>query len=274
MKPRLPHRTMNLPLLVLGACAAAVSAAALGGAAGTPQGGDRRLRTEAYSADEIYRLRGYAGYQIDVEFESGESFVGLGAGDLDSLGFAAEGNHLFLKPRAAAIETNLTVLTTRRTYRFEYSASAGRPDASLDDVIYVLRFTYPPLEGTPAAALERRLAAAPAAARHNLSYGYRGSPQLKPVSVWDDGIQTRLRFEGRAELPAVFVRNDDGTESLVNFTVESDELVVHRVARRFVVRRGALRGCIVNEDFTGGGERLSSGTVAPDVERATRGERP
>ena len=84
-------------------------------------------------------------------------------------------------------------------------------------------------------------------------------------------MQTRLRFGARHELPAIFVRNGDGSESLANFTIDAGELTVHRVARHFVVRRGGLSGCIVNEDFSGTGERLGSGTVAPEVERVTRG---
>jgi type IV secretion system protein VirB9 len=255
--------------------AAAVLAQAPGVAAGgserTP---DPRIRVAPYAADEVYRLRGYAGYQIDLEFEPGESFVGLGAGDLESLAFAAQANHLFLKPRAAGVDTNLTVLTNRRTYHFDYSAAEHRPDPGTLDVIYALRFVYLPPEHAPEVSVdstERRLADASAARWHNREYGYRGSPQLKPESAWDDGVQTRLRFGARSELPALFVRNDDGSESLLNFTVEADEVIVHRVARQFVVRRGRLEGCIVNQGFTGAGERLHSGTVAPDVERATRG---
>ena len=87
-------------------------------------------------------------------------------------------------------------------------------------------------------------------------------------------MQTRLRFGPRRELPAIFVRNDDGSESLVNFTIEQGDVIVHRVGRQFIVRRGRLTGCIVNEDFTGAGERLESGTVTPAVERVTRGVRP
>jgi type IV secretion system protein VirB9 len=84
-------------------------------------------------------------------------------------------------------------------------------------------------------------------------------------------VQTRLSFASQQELPAIFVRNDDGSESLVNFDIEGRELVVQRVARRFTLRRGRLTGCIVNQGFTGMGERLDSGTVAPAVERVTRG---
>ena len=232
---------------------------------------DARIRVLVYATDEVYRLKGYVGYQIDLEFESGETFVGLGTGDLDSLTFAAQDNHLFLKPRAGGADTNLTVLTTRRSYHFDYTTTERRPDPSFGDVIYVLRFVYPPQRSDQAAvAVEHELAAAPATRWHNLDYNYRGSSELKPVSAWDDGVQTRLRFDSHAELPAIFVRNDDGGESLVNFTVDAGELVIHRIARQLTVRRGHLYGCILNHGYAGSGERLESGTVAPAVKRTTR----
>jgi type IV secretion system protein VirB9 len=232
---------------------------------------DARIRVLVYAADEVYRLKGYVGYQVDLEFERGEAFVGLGTGDLDSLTFATQDNHLFLKPRAGGVDTNLTVLTTRRTYHFDYTSTERRPDPSLGDVIYVLRFVYPAQHAARTAeAVERELVTAPRARWHNLDYGYRGSPELKPVSTWDDGVQTRVRFDAHQELPAIFIHNDDGSESLVNFSVDAGEVVVQRVARQLTVRRGRLQGCIVNRGFTGSGERLESGTVAPQVERATR----
>jgi type IV secretion system protein VirB9 len=237
---------------------------------------DNRIRTVVYATDEVYRLRGYAGYQIDLEFEAGESFVGLGAGDVEGLTFGAEGNHLFLKPRAAGIATNLTIITSRRTYHFDYQASERRPDSGVAEVVYVMRFAYAP---APAAAtagpsLDQSFVQAVAARPHNLHYGYRGSPGLKPLSAWDDGVQTHLTFGARQELPAIFVRNDDGTESLVNFSIDADEVTVHRISRELQVRRGALSGCIVNEAFAGSGEQLRSGTIAPSVERAARSVAP
>jgi len=41
---------------------------------------------------------------------------------------------------------------------------------------------------------------------------------------------------------------------LVNFTVDNDEAVIHRVARSFVLRRGKLVACIQNRSFDGGEE--------------------
>ena len=36
-------------------------------------------------------LKGFVGYQTDLEFETGETFVGLGAGDIDGISFVAAG---------------------------------------------------------------------------------------------------------------------------------------------------------------------------------------
>jgi type IV secretion system protein VirB9 len=271
LSPATPARMRGSALGVCVLCGALLPAHTRAVPASAAESADARIRVLVYAADEIYRLQGYVGFQIDLEFESGETFVGLGTGDLDSLTFAAQDNHLFLKPRAGGVDTNLTVLTSRRTYHFDYTASDRRPDPAFGDVIYVLRFAYAPQRSErAAAALEHELASAPARRWHNLSYGYRGSTQLKPTSAWDDGVQTRLRFDPHEELPALFVRNDDGTESLTNFTVDAGELVVHRIARQFVVRRGGLQGCIFNDAFSGSGQRLESGTVAPAVERITR----
>jgi len=226
-----------------------------------------------YSGDEVYRLRGYAGYQIDLEFEPGESFVGLGAGDVEALAFVAQANHLFIKPKAINVRTNLTVLTTRRSYHFDYTVAAAPPDPDHLDVTYVLRFLYPKSmspEPAPAPSADSALAQAPATRVRHADYWYCGRATLQPLAAWDDGVHTHLQFNPRVELPALFVRNDDGSESLVNFNVEHGEVVIHRIARQFMVRRGKLTGCIVNKDFAGSGEALSSGTVAPEVERATR----
>jgi type IV secretion system protein VirB9 len=233
---------------------------------------DSRIRAAPYSADEVYVLKGFVGYQTDLEFETGESFVGLGAGDIDGLSFVAENNHLFLKPKAAKIGTNLTILTSRRTYQFDYSASATQPDASLA-VTYVLRFTYPvsPKEGSEPS--ESAFAAESHKPR-NMDYWYCGDASIEPVAASDDGVHTRLTFAAKAEQPAIFVLNEDGSESLLNFSMDEGDVIVHRVARRLILRRGHLAGCVVNKGYTGSGERLKSHTVSEDVERTTPGARP
>lgn len=232
---------------------------------------DPRIRTALYSRDEVYELVGFVGYQTDLEFEAGETFVGLGAGDIEGLSFVAADNHLFLKPKAAKVGTNLTILTSRRTYQVDYAASVQRPDATAE-VTYVLRFTYPAVAGSADAAA--KALDEPSRRPKNIDYWFCGDPSLKPVSASDDGVHTRLTFPAKAEEPAVFVLNEDGSESLLNFSIDEGDVVLHPVARRFILRRGNLAACIVNKGFTGSGEDLKSHTTAAGVERTTKGARP
>lgn len=237
---------------------------------------DSRIRSAQYDANQVYRLHGFVGYQIDLEFETGESFVGLGAGDIEGLAYFGQDNHLFLKPKAAKVATNLTVLTNRRQYQIDYTALAQHPLLSDPDVIFALRFTYPPMpskEAEEAAArhIDSDLASASTQRPQNIDYWYCGGPTLRPIRASDDGVHTRLKFAANADLPAIFVRGDDGSESLLNFSMDDGDIIIHRVAHQFILRRGKLTACVVNRGYGGGGIRLDSGTVTPEVERRVQG---
>ncbi len=240
---------------------------------------DQRIRTALYSPDEVYRLYGFVGFHLDLEFEEGETFVALSGGDLGALTYSAHDNVLTLKPKVARTEMNLAVSTTKRRYYFEYSATAQEPFFS-DSAMYAVRFTYPARHPTAADGLtpeervRQELARASANRTQNIDYWFCGNPSVRPIAASDDGIHTRLTFAPKRELPALFVKNDDGSESLLNFSLEQGDVIIHRVAARFLVRRGNLTGCIVNKGFVGSGERLGSGTVAPDVIRERKEMRP
>lgn len=242
---------------------------------------DSRVRVVAYNPDDVVRLQGYVGYQIHLQFAEGEEFVSLGSGDVGGFDIGTERNHFFIKPKQERVSTNLTVLTNRRAYQLDYSvAKAPSNPGAVKEMVYSLRFIYPQDEARRAAAeLERQRADAQlnqavVSRPRNDDYWFCGSPSLKPLVAFDDGVQTRLKFPSRAEFPAIFVKNDDGSESLLNFNVDSDEVVIHRVSRKFVLRRGQLVGCIVNQSFEGGGERLNTNTVVPGVQRQTKGVNP
>ncbi|MGR4871137.1 P-type conjugative transfer protein VirB9 [Variovorax sp. LARHSF232] len=269
-----------MPAAVL-ACSLGLTAPS-GVAATLPPAGkvDARVRTVAYNPDDVLVLHGYVGYQIHLQFAEGEEFVNLGSGDNAAFDVGAERNHFFIKPKEARASTNLTVLTNRRAYHFDYVVSASAPSgAAARRMVYSIRFTYPEDEARALAAeAERRRTDArmnQASDRpRNMNYWFCGSESLKPMSAYDDGVQTRLRFQARSEFPAMFVQNDDGSESLLNFNVEDDEVVIHRVARRFVMRRGQLVGCVVNRSFAGGGARSATNTNVPGVQRSTAGGEP
>ncbi|MCC7464512.1 MAG: TrbG/VirB9 family P-type conjugative transfer protein [Gammaproteobacteria bacterium] len=238
---------------------------------------DSRIRTAIFNPGEVYRLYAHVGYALELIFEEGESGAGQAGGDLDAIALAWHDNRVIIKPKAARVGTNLIIYTNRRAYRFDYSASVRRPDPATEPVMYAVQFIYPAMYATPkpttsndAANVARALGAGGSERAQNIDYWFCGSSSLKPQGASDDGVHTRLKFGSRREVPAVFVRNEDGTESLLNFSMEGANMVIHRVAPKFILRRGALTACLVNKGYAGSGEHLPSGTVAPGVDRERR----
>lgn len=232
---------------------------------------DARLWTVQYDPDTVLSVTALVGYHIDFEFAPNETFVNLGAGDTATVDVGAEGNHLFLKPKAVTAGTNLTVVTTRRTYHLDYRVARRREDLLPSDWVYAIRFHYPT---PPSAVAPTPPVELTNPATRNTNYWFCGDASLAPTAAVDDGVRTRLEFAPRTELPAVFVKSADGAESLVNFHVEDGVVVIHRIAERFVLRRGQSVGCIENRSFDRTGVALPTGTVSPAAVRSTREEGP
>ena len=192
------------------ALAIAVLTLAAGRAGGEtlPRAGpiDPRIRTAAYSPDQVYRLYGFVGFHIDLEFEPGETFEALSGGDLEGLTYSAHANVLTLKPKVARTEMNLAVTTSKRRYYFEYSVSPRRPDPLSSDVMYAVRFNYPPTPASPDGLTdEERIALELAKGRdgrpRNSDYWFCGNAAVKPVGAFDDGVQTRITFARAGRAP-------------------------------------------------------------------------
>lgn len=231
---------------------------------------DPRVREVIYDPNDVIRLIGYEGYQTHLKFAEGEEFIGLGSGDTGGLDVASDGNDTWIKPKAVIVRTNFDVKTNMRVYHFDYQARKNLPKNRYA-MIFSIQFRYPDDEARQRtsryahAQLRHKLGAAAHGANRN--YWYCGSPSLKPIEAYDDGVQTYIRFNAYAEFPAIFVENEDETEALVNFNVEDDEVIVHRIAHRLIIRRGDLVGCIENRHFTGGGKRLSTQTTQQGIVR-------
>ena len=198
---------------------------------------DTRIRHVLFDPDEVVRLEGYVGYQIHLQFAPEERFVQLAAGNTAAVDVGTEGPHVMLKPRLPSVETNFTLLTNLRVYHFVYRATRIAPGVTPPDMIWSLRYEY---SVPPALAVSE--AAKPVVRNEN--YRSCGRKSLWPTSVYDDGQLTHLQFARQTEWPAVFAVGTEGEEQLVNFHVSGDEMVLHRVADRWVLRRGKAKACL------------------------------
>lgn len=231
---------------------------------------DRRIHYVTYDPDEVVTVEAVVGVVTHVVLESGESYVTHAFGDGKAWDFAVKGNHYFLKAVAANADSNLTIVTDRRSYHFNLTlASATDAPATFE-----VTFRYPDSDARKKREETRRRdleeGFGERGGHANLAYSMSGDLDIAPVNAWDDSEFTYFKFPGNRDIPAVYMVDVEGTESIVNrhgAGPANEIVVVHRVAARWVLRLGTRVLAVWNDAYDAEGRRNVTRTASPDVKR-------
>lgn len=261
------------------------SALALDTPRSAPQ--DSRIRFVDYQPYNITKVVGTLRSSVQIEFAADEEIVHVALGNSVAWEVAPAGNILFLKPRENQPVTNISVVTTRRdgstrSYQMELTVRDGSVQAGQNTYFYV-KYRYPADEAerrrqeaairtqaAQAGEADRVLALHEAYGPRNWRYSAQGTQALEPQAVYDNGKVTTFAFAGNQEMPAIYMENSDGTESLVPKSVDGNLVLVHAISRKFILRRGGDVLCVFNEAYDRVGINPETNTTSPSVERVVK----
>jgi type IV secretion system protein VirB9 len=218
-----------------------------------------------YNAEEVVQLELAVGIAAHIVLEPGEQYMTHAFGDAKAWEFRARDNHVFLKAVAPDADGNLTVLSDRRSYHFALKL-AGTASAGVYEVI----FDYPDSGRAKAEQEEVERAWSPPPKKVNLSYSMSGDEDIAPVNAWDNGEFTYFKFPGNRDIPAIYMVDADGAESIVNRHSSggaSDIVVVQRVAPQWVLRLGSRVLGVWNDAYDSFGRRNETRTASQEVKR-------
>lgn len=210
---------------------------------------DQRVRIVRYVPDQVVRLDATLGFVVTLFFGEDERIENVAVGD--SLGWQITPNRrarvLFVKPNERATATNMTVVTTLRSYNFDLRAVAS---SRARQPLFSLRFDYP----APAKAVLATPAITPPSPPEppqevNKAYSFSGSSQGLPERVFDDGVSTLFVFPAGVDYPAIFAVDPDNKEAVVNIAQRDGFVIVDRLASAFVLRRGQQVTRIINDGY-------------------------
>ncbi|MBO9196035.1 TrbG/VirB9 family P-type conjugative transfer protein [Rhizobium sp. 16-449-1b] len=214
---------------------------------------DPRIRSLPYSAEQVFLVTGTYGLVTTILFGSDEDITQVVAGDTVSWQIltSADRRSLTLKPMEKDAATNLSVVTTKRTYSFDLRVNDSK---AMQNQTFKLRFTYPEdagLKGTAELWKQAQDAQRNPNIKNirrdkvNYDYGFKGSDGAKPLWVFDDGLKTFMKFTG--DIPAIFIVDGRRRESLVNYRREADYIVIDKVSRQWTLRFGTeAETCLFN----------------------------
>lgn len=221
------------------------------------QADDPRLVERLYDPATVVTINGKTKVQATIRFGDDEVIENVAIGDSNAWQVTPNkrANLLFVKPLSPTAVTNMTVVTNRYTYLFDLVANPrSKP-------LYVLKFLYPDLPeeddeaqladvGEGASTVEMAAASDPYAvadpAQLNFDWSGAGDTQLLPTRTYDDGNATFLTWPAGQPVPAILVKDHEGTEGPVNFTVRGDTIVVDGVPREIVLRSGDDTATLIN----------------------------
>lgn len=225
-----------------------------GFAAGTPRpiGGENRIKIVNYTPNTVYKFTGHYEFQSIIEFGADEEIQTISMGTPTPWQIVPAVNRIFLKPVEDEATTNMTVITNKRMYFFEMHAEEAN-GVQDDNLNFVVKFVYPEQynlgTGTVTQVQAQNGPDLSKPEQYNFEYRISGKGNdIEPLQVFDDGEFTYFKFRDiNAELPAIFLVDNQGNEGLVNYRQQGGYIIVERVASRFTLRHGADTICVFNE---------------------------
>lgn len=244
---------------------------------------DSRIKTLVYNPNEVFELKFFYGYQSFIEFADGEEIEMISIGESFAWRITPAGKRLFIRPLEIAAHTNMTVITSKRTYHFDIKSGEYNGKAD-EELVYTVRFYYPQL-GQPLPIPPQLVKPAPpklppkpvrriVKTRHpkikisdpmddprvlalegnphnrklNFLYSMAGqSNNIVPLMTYDDGVETFFEFPGKNKIIPSFATVDDfGVETPVRHMLRDDFVVIPVVAKQITLRYGPSLLCVYN----------------------------
>lgn len=236
---------------------------------------DHRIRYVTYNVADVVQIETVLGVATHIILEEGEQYITHAFGDSDAYAFAHKGRHIFIKPKAELANTNLIVVTDKRSYKFRLQFRNDRAGAT-----YELAFHYPDTntqkseENNQRSAIERGFHLS--VKGYNLSYTMSGNQDIAPINAWDNGRITYFKFPANMDMPSIYVVDAEGNESLIPRTVVGDSndiIAVHKVNPKWLIRLGKRALAVFNESYDPNGIPNTTGTISPAVHRVNKGGR-
>lgn len=261
---------------------------------------DPRVLCVDYDEDAVLELTAFIGFQTTIYFAPNERIKDHGMGYSSAWTYTelTDKNGFFIKPSKLNPDTNLTVITSKHKYQFnlkmrdkgkaapdivelEKKEGKGKGEFAVmalpPNYIFSLKFRYPledaefKLEGKVAgkasSQVKTDLETANRKKYRNNNYWLQGSEEIAPSAAWDNSTFTYFSFPPNMGLPNVYVVTSDGVESIVDRHMENDVVVVHTVARKFILRRGAQVAAVYNNSYDQFGIENATKTASQKVKR-------
>lgn len=247
---------------------------------------DDRMQYINYNGSDVTEIRAKDGFVTAISFADDETIEDIAVGFSGGWDVKDNRNNVYIRPKAlqqgengffepkaGEWDTNLLIVTNKRSYAFDLKLVNDNKDRSA----YFMKFAYPTeeqlkrnAEAKAKAEKNREIAKQKAeqaeaeavnqslnkfTVPRNWDYTMRvgkDSREIAPKFAYDDGVRTYIGFDTTNSIPSVFyyqgeqeMMSNTSVKKQGNYTV----IVVHKTASRFILRSGEQVVGVINYGF-------------------------
>jgi type IV secretion system protein VirB9 len=226
---------------------------------------DSRIKTIVYNPNEVVELTFHYGFQSFIELEEGEEIEIISLGESFPWKITPVGRRIFIRPMQINTNTNMTIITSERTYMFQLKADSYESKGD-EELIYSVRFFYPDnsikVPKMPGASygsmknldirdkdnIDRVLDNFKIGTILNFDYlmTTNNNQTIKVLKVFDDGVNTYFEFENNNVIPNIYAVDINGRETQLKYIIDGPYVVVNAVQLQFSLRISNDIVCIFN----------------------------
>jgi type IV secretion system protein VirB9 len=226
---------------------------------------DSRIKTIIFNQNEVIELTFHYGFQSFIEFEEDEEIEVISLGESFPWKITPVGKRMFIRPLQINTNTNMTVITSKRTYMFQLRSDSyeGKGD---EELIYSVRFFYPDGGTTKIPSMTNAkyvemmeinsqtqtekdsvLNNFKKGTVLNFDYSMTGENKIiKLKKSFDDGINTYFEFSDQNFIPVIHIVDSSGNETAIKYFRDGPYIVVNTVQIQFSLRITGQVLCIFN----------------------------
>ncbi|MDK4565673.1 TrbG/VirB9 family P-type conjugative transfer protein, partial [Kingella kingae] len=167
-------------------------------------------------------IRAAVGRAAHIVLSPDEKVLEMVSGNSEAWEIVDRRNNVYLKPKMDNADTNLLLTTSKREYSLDLRVVGTDKSPT-----YRLIFKYPQDEAAKNAEIaeknfvESSLKEIPSMYANNINLNYTmqqglNSDSFKPISAFDDGTFTYIKFPRGKDMPNVFRVLDNGDEAIIN----------------------------------------------------------
>lgn len=212
---------------------------------------DSRIKTYIYSENEVFRLVVHYGYQTSIEFAEGEEIQTISVGNNYAWQLTPIGRRLFIKPLEENILTNMTILTNKRAYQFEVQSKLLSYTVD-EELVYVVRFFYAEedFDKNRPSIIAQEAEPLPVIKPFNFNYKLTGPDEIAPIKVFDDGINTFLKFDDNLQTLPKFEGKQGDQYIELQPRRRSDYIILNTIAPEFRLSRNNKVVMVYNDNMS------------------------